>query len=239
MIENLNEFLIGIALGIRFQPNFTITDQLGRISDEILFSPDSFFNPDVFKETQNTPSRQQRLINEDTKDRLVIDAQNIVLEINLSDSKQFGVDDVSKILEAFNNQIIKGILNDFSIERFIRIGYISKYQFSDENFLNSIINQITGVESKGVSDLNLRFSKRIPLGESYAKQDVNNFNNAIFTLSKKPDEVKVNISIDFQKFYEPVLLSSRKIEFDKFLKEAAEFSSEHFLPWLNSYNLGE
>ncbi|MBG0785809.1 MAG: hypothetical protein H0S79_11970 [Anaerolineaceae bacterium] len=240
MFENLNGFLVGIALGIRFQPNFTINDQLGRISDEILFSPDSFFNHEVFKVTQSTPSRQQILMNDDNKDRLVIEAENLILEMNFNESDQFNVGDVPEILEAFNNQIIKGILNNIPVERFIRIGYISKYQFTDENFINSILENVTGVEKNGVKDLTLRFSKRLPLGESYAKNEVNNFNNAIFTITKKAEKIEqINISIDFQKFYDPVLMSSLKIDFNKFLSEASYFTSEHFLPWLKSFYLEE
>ena len=36
MIEKTNDYLIGIALGIRFRANFSIEDQLGKIVDTIL-----------------------------------------------------------------------------------------------------------------------------------------------------------------------------------------------------------
>ena len=45
MINNLSEYLIGFAAGIRFRANFSIEDQLGKILDTILYAQKSYFNP--------------------------------------------------------------------------------------------------------------------------------------------------------------------------------------------------
>ena len=36
MLDTLDNYLVGIALGIRFRANFSIEDQLGKITDTIL-----------------------------------------------------------------------------------------------------------------------------------------------------------------------------------------------------------
>ena len=78
MIENLDEFIIGIAIGIRFRAKFTIEDQLGKIVDTVLYSKNSFFTPQIFPQVQNLIGKKI-LFNEKTQDKLHIDNSNIIL----------------------------------------------------------------------------------------------------------------------------------------------------------------
>ncbi len=48
MIDSLDDFIVGFAIGIRYRANFSIEDQLGKIADKILYSRKSFFNPIIF-----------------------------------------------------------------------------------------------------------------------------------------------------------------------------------------------
>ncbi len=45
MITRLDDYLVGVAVGIRFRANFSIEDQLGRIADEILYRGGASFGP--------------------------------------------------------------------------------------------------------------------------------------------------------------------------------------------------
>ena len=236
MIENLNDHLIGIAVGIRLLPNFTIDDQVGHITEMILYSENSFFNPQVFSKVSSDSSGKQILFNEINSDKLIIDRSNVILEMDIGPDNKFDIDNVDEILKAFNNQIIHGVFDEFSIKKILRVGYIRRYLFKDEELINSILNKIVGEKITKVNELNLRFSKKYFDTKSISNEKVANFKNVIFTIEKKAEkENEIRISFDFQKIFNPVIQSFAKIKFSKFLEDAKYFNSKQFLPWLNSF----
>ena len=84
MIENLDNYLVGIAIGIRFRANFAIEDQLGSIVDQILYSKNAYFNEQVFKFTENHVN-QKVLVDNVTGDKLTINNSNIIGKIGQTD----------------------------------------------------------------------------------------------------------------------------------------------------------
>ena len=68
MLENLNQYLSGIAIGIRSRPNFSIEDRLGSLIVQILYKRDSYFYPEIFPEVLSNPV-ERRLIDERTRRR--------------------------------------------------------------------------------------------------------------------------------------------------------------------------
>lgn len=48
MLETLEDYLVGLVVGMRYRPNFSVEDQLGKIMDDILYGREAFFNPQVF-----------------------------------------------------------------------------------------------------------------------------------------------------------------------------------------------
>ena len=195
MIQNLDKYLSGIALGVRFRANFSIEDQLGQIIDKILYSKDSFFNPSVFPYASSDIGRRI-LSNEETNDRLRIDNSNIILEIQLGEA--FKIDDLPDILKHFENDIIKGIMKLFAIKEIVRVGYVRRYTFPMKDLAISFVNKTIGRTLEGVNDINLRFSKKMPVIEALTKKDINDYNNAIFNIIKKADLDEIFMSIDFQ-----------------------------------------
>jgi len=202
MIERLEDYLIGFALGIRFRANFSIEDQLGKIIDKILYSENSFFNPHVFPRVRNLVGKKI-LFNEITQDKLHLDNSNIILEINFIDDSSFGISDMDNILKQFNEQIIKGIMKDFTIKEISRIGYIKRYLFNLNSLAKSFVDKTIGMTLEGVNDINLSFSKKIPMAEALIKKDINDFENVIFNIVKKADLSEIFMSIDFQQYYDP------------------------------------
>ena len=231
MIENLDKFIAGIALGVRFRANFSIEDQLGQIIDKILYSKNSFFNPSVFPLVKSDVGRRM-LINEETNDVLRIDNSNIILEIQ-TDAK-FKVKDIPKILKHFDTEIIKGIMKSFAIKEIVRVGYIRRYLFEMQDLAKTFVDKTIGGTLGGVNDINLSFSKKIPVAEAIAKRDVNDYNNAIFNIVKKADLNEIFMSVDFQSFYDPFLTASTDIPFKSFIETAESFNKKNYLPWLNS-----
>jgi hypothetical protein len=240
MIENLDDYLIGFAIGVRFKQNFSIQDNYGKIADKLLYSEDSIFSPTVFPKLTTPPSEKLILVNEDVNDKFVFDKANAILEINFAEESTFNKGSLPNLIEAYDNQVIKGILKDLSISRIVRVGYIRKYKFNDSDLVNTLIYRVCGDETTKIKDINIRFSKSIPIGEAVALREKNDYKNAIFTIIKKSndeDEENLIITLDYQRFYVPNLSTSSQIKFIPFIKNAKEFNSDEFLEWLNKYYL--
>lgn len=236
MIDKLENSLTGIAVGIRFRANFSIEDQIGRIVDDILYSDDAYFSPKVFPMAKSGVGKKI-LCNESTDDSLMIDNSNIILEIQYDG--QFTPTDNSEILGHFNSDIIQGIMRKFSICEIIRIGYIKRYVFKMEDLAKKFVDKTIGKTLGGINDINLSFSKKLPLEEALVKREVNDYDNAIFNVIKKANLNEIFMSIDYQRYYDPFLRSSSEIEFNSFIKQADTFNQNIYLPWLKSNYIEE
>ncbi len=232
MIEKLDDYLVGITLGIRFRANFSIEDQLGRITDTILYSKDSFFNPNVFPLVRSGGNKQT-LLNNSTQDYLLIDNSNIIIDLNLSNDLKFSANNLPLIFENFNKQIIKGIFRDFSIQEIRRIGYIRNYIIPVKEFADTFVNRTIGGNIDGVNDINLSFSKKIPIMGSLVKKGVSDYDNAIFNIIKLSNKDEIFISLDYQSFFDPFLPDSSVMEFSPFLEKALYFNNNALINWLN------
>jgi hypothetical protein len=234
MIKNLDDYLVGIALGIRFRQNYSIEDKFGIISDMILYSDGSFFGPNIFPRRQKFQPEKLILFNESTDDKLIFDHENIILEINFVEESQISKDNLNEILNSFDEQFIKGVLKELSISKIVRIGYIRKYLFRDEELIKSFLKRTPGERISNIRDISLRFSKRIGTVESLVNK--NNYDNVIYTITKNAEQDnELNIAIDYQTFYEPNLSTSSQIKFNKFVGDINYYNSKIFLSWLNDY----
>ena len=126
MITNLDEYLIGIVIGVRYRANFSIEDSLGAIVDKVLYDKKSYFNPNIFPLVQNT-GNGKLLFNDKNNDRLTINNSNIVLDLLFDGS--FKKENSNQIIENFNEQIIEGIMKQYKITEIIRMGFIKRYLF--------------------------------------------------------------------------------------------------------------
>lgn len=231
MAINLNESLISIALGIRFRANFSIEDQLGQIIDQILYSSDSYFNPKVFPLVKSVVG-QKVLSNEKTGDQLTIDNSNIILEAIFGDT--FSISEHKQILEHFENDIIKKVMKKFAIKEMVRIGYIKRYIFNVENLATRFVDKTIGGTLEGINDIRLSFSKKLPVAEALVKKDVNDYENAIFTIIKKSNLSEIFMSVDYQRYFDPFLPTATDIPFEQFIEQAELFNNNKYLPWLQS-----
>ncbi len=233
MIESLDEFLVGVVIGIRFRANFSVEDQLGRMVDRILYSKDSFFNSDVFPRANSTVG-QKTLLNPDTLDSLRIDNSNIIMAINLVEKKRFSLKDLPNLYNKFEEQIIKGVVRHYKITQIVRIGFVKRYLFRLEDLAKTFVDKTIGKTLGGVNDINLRFSKKLPVPDALVRRDVNDHYNAIFNVIKKAELHEIFMAIDFQHYYDPFLDTSADIDFRSFIKQTDTFNSARYLEWLNS-----
>jgi hypothetical protein len=229
---NINDYFIGLALGIRFRANFSIEDQLGSIVDEILYSKKSYFNPTVFPKVHTGFVGSKILFNEETQDRLQIDNSNIIIDINFNDTG-FKKEDAETLKKMFEEQIVNGIMKNFRIKEIVRIGYVRRYVYQMESLADTFVNKTIGSTLGGINDINLSFSKKIPTPEALSKRDVQDYDNAIFNIIKKSDLHEIFMAIDYQCYYSPFLSNVSELEVKPFFDRAESFSSNNYLDWLN------
>ena len=237
--KDLDKYLIGLVIGIQFRPNFSIEDKIGKITDEILYDDKSFFNPNVFPHVQNDVGKKT-LLNYETGDNLLIKNTDFVLTVNLDHNKLkgFNVDDCETIINNFQKQVLKKTMCKFGISQISRVGIIKKYAFPLEKLAKTFADKTVGSTLGGVNNINLNFSKKEPMPKSVAQKKVSDYCNVIFNIIKPPKH-ELNISIDYQWYYDPFLEKSNDIQFTTFVKEAKKFIKNKFLPWLNDNYIQE
>ena len=132
MSDNLEQNIVGIAIGIRFLQNYSIVDHFGSISDEILYNDNAYFVPAIFPRIQ-TVGYELRLFNDDTNNKLVFNIQNALLELSFDDDFILQKKDLPNIISSFEEFVLKGVFQKVPIRRFVRIGYIQKFLLKMRN----------------------------------------------------------------------------------------------------------
>lgn len=231
MIERIDDSLIGIVIGIRFRANFSIEDQIGQMVDHLLYSKNAFFNPNIFPKVRSGVGTKI-LCNETTGDSLRIDNSNVILEVTYGGT--FNPGDTTTLQQQFNAEVINGIMRIFKIKEIVRVGHVKRYVFRIEHLAKRFVDKTIGQTLGGINDINLSFSKRLPVVGALVKEGVNDYDNAIFNVIKKADVNEIFMSIDYQRYFEPFLESSSHVPFDDFIAHAAGFTQKQYLPWLNS-----
>jgi hypothetical protein len=233
MIENLDEFLVGIAIGVRFRPNFSIEDQLGRVADDLLYKSQSSFGRLFHEVRAAVGGTGKQLFNRSTGDVLTIDNSNFILELGVSPS--ITVDEIHHLISAYNEEVIHGVMKSCDVRQIHRIGYVCRYIFTIEDLAHRFVNKTIGRSFEGVDDINLAFSKRIPSEAAIAQRYVNDYHNVIFNIIKYADKSEIYMSVDYQKLFDPLLPSVNEIPFGPFIQSAERFNRDNYLPWLNTY----
>jgi len=229
MISNLNDYLESIVIGIRYRANFSIADNFGNILDEILYSKGAFFNQDFFPLVLHSKADEKVLFNEDNKNSITINSSNVIIELHNVNKLN-----LKEIIESFKSQIVFGVMKKYKITQINRIGFINRYLFKEKILADNFIEKTIGETLEGIKDINLQFSRKYTISEALVKKDVYDYYNAIYNVIKRANKDELFISVDFQRFYEPVLESTSLIKYEQFIDKVYIYNSEDFLPWLNN-----
>lgn len=230
MIKNIDDYLIGVCIGIRYRANFSIGDTLGAIVDKILYDKKAFFGPTIFPMVRNN-SAGKILFNDSNNDKLTLNNSNIVLDLYFDGS--FKMEDYDTIIEKFNETIIEGIMKHYKITEINRVGIIKRYLFAVEDLADSFLSKTIGQTIDGINDINLRFSKKFPTPEALIQKEIYDYNNAIFNIIKHADKKELFMSIDYQKYFDPFLNSATEMKFSEFSKAVDNFTDNNYLAWIN------
>ena len=63
----------------------------------------------------------------------------------------------------FNTEVINGIMRIFKIKEIVRLGYVKRYVFKIEQLAKRFVDKTIGKTLGGINDINLSFSKRLPV----------------------------------------------------------------------------
>ena len=85
MVNEVQKYLTGISIGMRFGPSFSVCDQFGNIIDYLLYDEDSYFDKEMFPRVNTSPF-QTRLENPETGDYFSISQQDVILNCNFAAS---------------------------------------------------------------------------------------------------------------------------------------------------------
>ena len=232
MITELESCKVGYVIGVRYRKTFTVADNLGAIVDNILQSKQSKFKSRIFPYIQHIDRDEDVLFdfeNNIPQNKLTINTSNIVLDVQNMDKISF-----KDGIEAFRDTIFKYIMHEYSIGYINRIGFINRYILKDNDIIDKFIKGTVGRGINDVNDINLQFSKRLPLTESLVKQGVDDYHNVIVNIIKKNAKEELFLSVDYQLYYSPMLEKASQIDFDRFLKNANDYIQKHLLGFLNN-----
>lgn len=204
-----------VAVGIRYEPQHRIADHVGMIIDKILHSHDSPFDPKFFPLT-TAELNGRTLHNNETKDFFVVSHTDLIVMVNSLIT--FG--SVEKLAEAFYNFGFQNLQSVAKVENVVRYGCLCGYVTS----IHDLKKQVTSLflsEFGQISDFTIRFAKRFPVEEAYIKKGVSDYHRMIFSINQDLNG-KINISLDFQRIFEPPLQSSsfEKYSITQFVTDA-------------------
>lgn len=231
MAENsLAKSLIGLAVGIKFRPNFSIEDKLGEILDVFLYDKGSIFGPKFFPRTKSNGVVERVLYNPETNDSLLINHSNIIFDISFSDKLPNTKAD--SILDTFLSVLTEKVHRVVDIKDISLVGIVKKYAIDSESTKSDLQNKIKEITFTDLNSFDLSVTKKIFLPESKIKRDICDFENAIVSIVKLPDNSSMIMQVDYQHIYEPKLESIIDIKTKDFIARCNSFNKQ-MEDWLN------
>ncbi len=221
---------LAMAIGLKFGANFKVEDRLGAIFDYILYKQGSFFNPKRFPHSVNVNLGEKILENQTTGDTLRINNSNIIATIHFKDNKLTAED----IFKGFENDIIKGVVKKFKIEKIDRLGVVFYHGFQNENFVNNIISKFDKTLDDNLDEFNVRFAKTLPSNDATTKRNVNDYDKVIRTVDTNKSTGKATITVDYQRYFRPNIMIGDKFNTSSFYSIANNYRQNKFSEWCKS-----
>lgn len=231
-LEKVDDYLVSIAIGIRFRPNFSLEDRLGSLVDGIIYTKNSFFGPEFFPTTQ-AGLNERVLINKESGNALTLNTTDIILEIKLPNPGD--ISSLKNVIQAYKRQIVDGVMKEFNINNISRIGFLRRYDFPLLELSKSFLSQTLGGSPEDVvSDINLQFSKRYSKTESLTTKEILDYTNIICNIVKRAETDNLFIFVDYQWYFKPFLEGITQLDFDEFIEKANAYNRDKFPEWVNT-----
>jgi len=219
-MTNLNNKIIDITIGIRFQRSFRIKDVLGAITDKLVYSESSPLNEYFERQTQNN---SEMILTNEQGSYLRVNTDDIIL-------KHVIEKDIDKELKFLAKYLkyIKKIIKKYNITGINRVGiiYNHKIESNQKKFTNAI-SGITNSQFSDVDDFSLSFSKKLSATSGVIKKGVNDYKNVIY-LFRKISKTELAIGLDYQKYFLPPLDGIEDKDFENFINDSKQYLESTF-----------
>ena len=217
----------GFALGIRTVKSFSIEDKLGAIIDEVLYSKDSEFNEKMFTEVRENHNTKL-LYDPKGLNTFTITPRDYIFEYNIiSDFDS----ELEKFLTSYVNILTKRVFKEFNIRNISRFGFLVKTELAEKDKLLKDVSEIIK-NYKGVDDsLSLRFNVITKKPIKLPKVITEDYDNEIVTYDKPDIKSPLNLSVDYQKYFNPALniIEDAPQDFETFCKKTLMVFKETYL----------
>ncbi|MFA6824591.1 MAG: hypothetical protein WCR38_03165 [Bacteroidales bacterium] len=210
--------LTGFAFGIRTIKSFSTEDKLGAIIDEILYSKESAFNPNLFTEVRGNHNTKVLTDSQD-RNKFTITQNDFVFDYNIE--KNFD-DEYQKYLKSYIEILTKNIFKEYSIRNINRFGFIIKSVLSKKDTFIQEVSKIISKNNGDEDSLSLRFNviNKKPL--KIGKEVTQDYYNEIISYDKQNSNSPLNFFVDYQKYFIPELkiIDDAKPNYEDFCNSA-------------------
>lgn len=225
----MDKIVKNITVGIRHKRIFKIKDNFGKFTDCILHNSDSPFSVKFFPFIDENASDSVVLHNENGE-HFQINTDDFILKLNTKgEFKKSIAHIVDDILPFFK----KRIFNITKIDDISRIGIVFYLEFLSKDKINNLISFFTEKNIETINNFEMRFTKKLSVGESLTKKGVNDYINVIYTLIKKKE--KMLVGFDYQRYFEPELKDINDFDLSKFVELAVNSLNDNYTKWLKNY----
>jgi len=225
-MENLEQKIIGITFGIRFNRSFRVPEISGEIIDDILYSNKTPFGTKFFPRIQET-RREKVLVNDETTEYLRINTDDLILGLEVKDNFEEKFNFLTNdVLNYFKDVLFK----NYGLKNIRRVGIIFSHKINRDKGLDEAVKVLTKTKIDSVDNINISFSKKLPATEALYRKDVNDYKNTIYNLTEM--EGAVLAELDYQYYYNPPIEDLRECFVDKVLTDSKAFLKNNFHNWL-------
>lgn len=218
-----------VIIGIRYERNFGIMDESGKIVDIITKSRKSPFDKGFFTNVGEHLLRARTLETADRQSSIRLTTDDLVFQYAIT--KDFETDYkwvVNSCLPFFFDEILR----PYKVSQYMRLGVIFSHKVTSPDFLEDFVSSLTASTISHPESLVVRFSKKIPYELALAKKEINDYRNVIFTVNKENSNLQVDI--DIQHYFNPFPEGVEEFNFDykQFFVDAKDMLLSKYHPLL-------
>jgi len=219
-----------LAFGVTYQPHYRVRDSLGRIVDDILYGKNTPFNAELFPLSEAT-SHRHLLRDSDATNSLGISERDVVLKLTLQ-SKE--TPEVADRAYEFEQHVLATLQRHAGLESIVRYGMLLEFAELSGDLQEPLTQHYLRTEATNAVSMHLRFVRRLPTEEGFAKKGVNDYRNVIYTIVQG-DDGKAQISLDYQEYFDPNLSAdeAKKRVFSTFARDGLTYLDDRGWPWLS------
>jgi hypothetical protein len=188
-----------LVLGVRYEPQWGLTDRLGAVIDAVLRQTGSPFDLDRFPVSQRSRS-EHRLVNEGDES-LRINQQDTILEVRLGTRDLRAAQQIATDFDSF---VLRPLREIAKLKMVHRLGLVLQTVDVRGAVAKSPISKYIGPEFPNVTEMAMRFVRRIAAEEALVKKGVQDYRKVLY-LMREQEDGRVTFSIDNQYYYEPAL----------------------------------